>query len=80
MKAKLRALLTVSIFLVSLSGGLPGCNQPDNPKPVESPPPSAPKQAELELPKKEGKAFDPADNPRYKKMMESMQKQSGGGR
>jgi hypothetical protein len=78
MKLKLRATQSsVSVLLASCIGLLPGCAQPDNPTPTAAPAPPPPKAEELALPKVQGKTFDPSANPRYKKMQESMAKQSG---
>jgi hypothetical protein len=78
MKLKSGKLLSsVSIVLVSLSGLVAGCAQPDNPTPTAAPAPPAPTPKELELRKAGGKTFDPAANPRYKKMEENFAKQSG---
>lgn len=78
MKLKLGVMLpSVSVVLASLIGLVPGCAQPDNPTPTAAPAPPAPKPKELALPKIAGKTFDPASNPRYKKMQENMAKQSG---
>jgi len=75
----MKLLLRVSPVLCTfaLAALLQGCTQPDNPTPTAAPPPPAPKQTELQLPKKQGKAFDPASNPRYKAFEENMKKQSG---
>jgi hypothetical protein len=78
MKLTLRTLLTVSTLLAPVLAVLPGCNQADNPKPTAAPPPPAPKPEEVALPKIKGKTYDPASNPRYKKMQESKARQSGG--
>jgi len=77
MMLKLRISLIVCVlsFFFALA---PGCNQADNPKPTAAPPPPAPKESELQLPKIKGKTFDPASNERYKKMQENMAKQSSG--
>ena len=78
MKLKLRATISsVSVVLVSLIGLVSGCSQPDNPTPTAAAPPPAPQPSELKLPKIAGKTFDPASNPRYKKMQDNMAKQSG---
>jgi hypothetical protein len=79
MTLKLRTLLVASTLSALLFGTVSGCNQADNPKPVEAPLPPPPKPEELQPPTKQGKAFDPGQSPRYKKMMESMAKQSRGG-
>ena len=53
MKSKLRVLMVEAILLTPLFTSLPGCNQPDNPKMAEAPPPPAPTKEELALPKGE---------------------------
>jgi hypothetical protein len=78
MNLKLRAILSSASLLLALAFGLVlGCAQSDNPTPTAAPPPPAAKPEELALPKIQGKTFDPASNTRYKKMQDSMEKQSG---
>jgi len=70
MKSKQRVLLPASLFLISLLGGFSGCDQPDNPKMVEAPPPPAPKPEETAPPKVGGKVKDFGAKPKYKEAME----------
>ncbi len=70
MKSKQLVLLPASVLLVSLLGGLSGCDQPDNPKMVEAPPPAAPKPKETAPPKIGGKVKDFGAMPKYKAAME----------
>jgi hypothetical protein len=78
MMSRLRIVLLCAVVALPFVA-VPGCSEPNNPKPVEAPAPAAAKQEELALPPKhDGKSFDPSQNPRYKKMMDSMKKASGG--
>ncbi len=57
-----------AILLTPLFTSLPGCNQPDNPKMAEAPPPPAPTKEELALPKgADGKEKDYGALPKYQK-------------
>src|SRR5262249_29110447 len=76
MISRLRIGLLCAVVTLPLVA-MQGCSEANNPKPAEALAPPPPKQEELALPpKKEGKSSDPAENPRYKKMMDSMKRAS----
>jgi hypothetical protein len=77
MKAKFRAILTSTLIVLPLCGGLPGCNQSDNPKIAEAPKPAAPKTEEVAAPTRGGggKVPDFAGNKKYKSAMDRLDKQ-----
>jgi hypothetical protein len=78
MKPKTRPILALLAGSTLLWGTVAGCNQADNPKPVEAPPPPAPKAEELKVPTTKGsggKQYGAGD--RYQKAMERLNKRGG---
>jgi len=70
MKRMFRVLLTLLTVMAPLGGVLPGCTGPDNPTPKDAPPPPAPKEAELKVPKAASGQGTYGASEKYQKAME----------